>query len=92
MKSGLRILSFGAAVVLAAVIGMIFSHHGLRDLWVFQQQMAVTQQNADQIEQQNRKLKAHLDLLSNPSEATMERQLREILGWARPGEIVYLEK
>lgn len=74
-----------------AVLGMIFSHHGLLELRSFERIVHEAQLRADQLETENRLLKHRADLLAHPSRSVMERIAREVQGWARPGEIVYLD-
>lgn len=88
MKSLIVSLSLTAIVILATVI---FSKQGLLDLRRFQKQVSEVRDVVAQVENENKKLKAELDSVSNPSAESLERKMREVLGWVKPGEIVYLE-
>lgn len=91
MKGFSRVLIPFLLSATMALLGMIFSHHGLLELRSFERVVHDAQARADQLETENRVLKHRADLLAHPSRSVMERVAREVQGWARPGEVVYLD-
>ncbi len=83
-------ISLGVTFLIVLSI-VIFSHQGLLDLRKFQKQLADVRAVVAKVEDENKKLKSELDLVSQPSHTSMERKVREVLGWVKPGEVVYLE-
>jgi len=78
-------------VIASAFAGILYSHHGLLELRAFQKIIVRTQVAIAKVEDENKKLRRQLDLLDDPSAAITERQVREIMGWVRPSEIVFHE-
>lgn len=78
-------------IVAGVFLGVVFSHHGLLDLRSFEKQLAATKERIAVVEEENRKLRRQVDLLEESSPAVMERQAREIYGWARSGDKIFLE-
>jgi len=88
MKSLLASLFFTFAGVL---IVAIFSNHGLLDLRQLEKQVDRVHDEVSRVEEENKRLKTELDLLMQGSTKISERKVREVLGWVRPGEWIYLE-
>jgi cell division protein FtsB len=85
-------LAFSAIVLIAVALAVIYSHHGLLDLRRFYAQIEATHSRIALIEEENRNFKKQAELLEHPSAELTERQVRTVLGWAKPDEIVYFDK
>lgn len=74
-----------------AFVGILYSHHGLLELRAFQRIVGQTKSAVSIVEEENKKLRRQYDLLQDPNLTISERQVREVMGWVKPGEIVYRE-
>lgn len=77
--------------MVALAFAVTFSHHGLHDLMTFQKQLTESRKRIRLIEEENRRLSRSVELLQTASQEVRERHWREALGFAKPGEMVYLE-
>lgn len=90
VQGGWRKFATGAAAVLALAMAyhVIFGQNGLT---VYQQKRQETQVLAKRLhtlQQENDRMKSHVDRLQNDPNA-IEHQAREELHYTRPGEVIY---
>jgi cell division protein FtsL len=83
--------SIAAIVALVGALGyhVIYGEHGYLALRREQQQYRVLQQQASDLQQENQDLQKQIDALSRQDPATIEKQAREQLHMAKPGEIIF---
>lgn len=82
---------FFIGLVLVVFLASVFSKHGYRDLWRFSSQVDAARERVALLEDDNQKLSKQVDLVVSSNPAILERQIREVLGWVRSDEIVYVE-
>jgi cell division protein FtsB len=87
---GRRRIATALAVVLALIFGyhVIVGHNGLN---AYEQKRAEDRelhQQIDSLQQENDRLKEHVEHLKSDPDA-IEREARERLHYARPGEVIY---
>ncbi|MDB5037135.1 MAG: Septum formation initiator [Bacteriovoracaceae bacterium] len=83
---------FSSILIIVVLVGTIYSRHGFFDLRRIQRQIKNTRDQAAQVEMENQKLKRQVGLFEKPSNDLIEREVRDVLGWVKSNEIVYLEK
>jgi cell division protein FtsB len=96
MKQSLRTdarLQRGAILALALVciffiVHEIFGEHGYLALRREQRDLSELQQQIQQLQQENKQLELQINALKSDPKA-IEKQAREGLGLARPGEIIF---
>ena len=82
------------ATALAVVLALVFGYHvivGRNGLNAYEQKRAEDRdlhQQIDSLQQENDRLKEHVDHLRSDPDA-IEREARERLHYARPGEVIY---
>ena len=82
------------ATALAVVLALIFGYHvmvGHNGLNAYEQKRAEDRelhQQIDSLQQENDRLKEHVEHLKSDPDA-IEREARERLHYARPGEVIY---
>ncbi len=80
------------ALVCGALGGSIyFSKQGFQDFSKLKNLIADTEATVGRIEKENQMLRQRLTLLQTRRRDMAERELREILGWVKAEELVYLE-
>lgn len=92
MKASIFKLCLFLSVAVAVALSVIYSRHGLRDLRHLQSQLSEARERANKLENENKVLRRQWDLLDSGSNEVNERQIREILGYVKPNELVFLEK
>lgn len=82
--------SIVAIVVVVAALGyhVVYGEHGYLALRREQREYRQLQQQAGGLQQQNQQLQKQIDLLKRRDPAAIEKQAREQLHMARPGEII----
>ena len=78
-------------LLFAASAGILFSHHGLLDLMQFNKVIDAKIIELSELEKENRELKRRFDLFAKRSGSFFDDQIRSLMGWVRPGELVYFE-
>lgn len=88
-RSGRRLATI-AAIVVAASLGYhaIFGANGLSAYQGKRNQHQLLQTQIHQLEEENRRLQAHVDHLKSDPDA-IEHEARVILRYAKPGEVIY---
>lgn len=81
------------AGIVALVVGLgyhvVYGEHGYLALRREQRQYRLLQHQADSLQQENQELQKQIDLLRRQDPAAIEKQAREQLHMARPGEIIF---
>ncbi len=78
-----------ALLTIALIIHEIFGEHGLLALRRQQKQVQSLQQQILQLQQENQQLEKEIQALKSDPKA-IEKQAREQLRLARPGELIYV--
>jgi cell division protein FtsB len=89
VRSGRR-MATGVAVVVALLLGYhaVFGANGLTAYQQKRTQHQVLQKEIQDLQQQNGRLKQHVDQLQSDPDA-IEHEARVILRYAKPGEVIY---
>ncbi len=87
-------MRFLIILLLFAAVGVsvFYSHHGFKDMRSLQSKIDATRDRTKILEDQNQRLKYQVSVLEKPSAELLVRELRDFMGWVKPGELVYLEK
>lgn len=83
-------VSIAGIVALVGGLGyhVVYGEHGYLALRRDQRQYRLLQQQANDLQQENQDLQKQIDLLKRQDPAAIEKQAREQLHMARPGEII----
>ena len=78
-------------VVLVSALGyhVVYGEHGYLALRRAERQYRLLEQQSSELQQENQQLQKHIDLLKRQDPAAIEKQAREQLHMARPGEIIF---
>jgi cell division protein FtsB len=83
--------SIAGVVALVAGLGyhVVYGEHGYLALRREQRQYRLLQQRADGLQQENQELQKQIDLLKRQDPDAIEKEAREQLHMAKPGEIIF---
>lgn len=84
-----KLATLGAgALALGMGYGVVFGHNGLTAFMYKREETRDLQQQMQQLQTENDRLKEHVDQLANDP-AAIEHQAREELHYTRAGEVIY---
>jgi cell division protein FtsB len=88
-ESRRKVATLGAGVLAVGMgYGVIFGHNGVTAFLHKREEARVLQVQMQQLQQENGRLREHVDQLQNDP-AAIEHQAREELHYTRAGEVIY---